>query len=163
MGNQVQESFDWVLWFQWLMATSVGWFLGGILVPGIGLLTSGIGIGIFQSLILVSRIERSYRWMIVTVVGWSIGWLINLLIVPQQDFVLNGVALGLMTGLSQWFVIKNEVNLSFWWIIVTAVGWMSGIALFPGLFLPGVVAGTVTGIALVVLLQFSRHNRQPDF
>ena len=141
MVDQKIFAFDWVLWFQWMMATTVGWFLGGILVPGIGLLTSGIGIGIFQSLILIDRFERSWRWMIVTVIGWSIGWLINLVSVPEQDYAMNGIALGITTGLAQWFIMKNETQLSFWWIIVTAVGWMSGIALFPGLILPGIVAG----------------------
>jgi len=63
MLDQNKFTFDWVLWFQWMMATTLGWFLGGILVPGIGLLTSGIGIGVFQSFILVGWFERSWRWM----------------------------------------------------------------------------------------------------
>jgi hypothetical protein len=153
MLDQNKFTFDWVLWFQWMMATTLGWFLGGILVPGIGLLTSGIGIGVFQSFILVGWFERSWRWMIVTVIGWSAGWLINLVTVPAQDYSMNGIALGITTGLAQWLVIKNKTQLSFWWVIVTAVGWMSGIALFPGLILPGIVAGGVTGIALVLLLR----------
>jgi len=158
--QQFQDTtrFDWMLWFQWMMATSIGWFFGGILVPGIGLLSSGIGIGIFQSLILRAYIERSWRWMIVTVIGWSFGWLINLVTVPEQNYAMNGIALGLGTGLAQWFIIKNEVQLSFWWIIVTMVSWMSGIALFPGIMLPGVVAGGVTGIALILLLQFPSYK-----
>jgi hypothetical protein len=157
-GNHDTISFDWVLWFQWLMATSTGWFFGGILIPGIGLLSSGIGIGIFQSLILSTYIERSWRWMILTVIGWSFGWLINLVTVPEQNYAMNGIAIGVSTGLAQWLIIKKEVQLSFWWIIVTTASWMSGIALFPGIMLPGVVAGGVTGIALVLLLQFPSHQ-----
>ena len=158
MSDKEQTSFNWVLWFQWMMATTLGWFFFGVLVPGIGLLASGIGIGIFQWLILLGRLDRAWRWMIASVVGWGIGWLINLIIVPEELFYINGIALGLSTGLAQWLIMRRETQLSFWWIIVTAVGWMSGIALFPGLILPGIIAGGVTGIALELLLRYPKNE-----
>ena len=98
--------------------------------------------------------------MIATVIGWSTGWLINLIIIPEELYYLNGIALGLATGLAQWLIMRRETQLSFWWIIVTAVGWMSGIALFPGLFLPGIIAGGVTGIALELLLRYPKNRIQ---
>ena len=158
MTDRNKASFDWVLWFQWMMATTVGWFLGGVLVPGIGLLTSGIGIGIFQWMILINRLELAWRWMIATVIGWSLGWVINLVAVPEEFYFLNGISLGIATGLAQFFVLRGETQLSAWWIIVTAVGWMSGIALFPGVILPGLIAGGVTGIALELLFRYPKNT-----
>ncbi|HSQ25581.1 MAG TPA: hypothetical protein VLM80_00515, partial [Anaerolineales bacterium] len=67
---------------------------------------------------------------------------------------------GVSLGVSQWFVLKREVQWSFWWILISIVGWTTGIGLLPGIFLTGILAGAITGIAMELLLRFPKPVMQ---
>lgn len=142
-------SFDWALWFFWIMATTWGWLVGNFL-PGLTLVISGLFVAIFQWLVLQGRISRPWRWIAATCLGWIAGYLITLLALPQ---VWEGPVIGLTAGIAQWTILRRELHWAGWWIVFSFLGWITGITLLPGLFLTGTMAGALTGICLEVLLR----------
>lgn len=146
-------TFDWGFWFFWMMATSVGWILGRFVLPNLSLIVIGFSIGTMQWFVLQSRIPRAWRWILVTAIGWAAG---SILIIPfrTEGFeIIVGSIIGLSTGISQLMVLRNEVFFSGWWLLVMLIAWTSGIALFPGILLTGVVVGIITGIGLELLFR----------
>ncbi|MCJ7432626.1 MAG: hypothetical protein MUO77_03985 [Anaerolineales bacterium] len=146
-------SFDWALWFFWIMATNLGWFLGGLIFSGLTFITSGLLIGIFQWLVLQGRIVRPWRWIVSTFSGWTVGYLIMFLGIPREFEIFDGVAIGLTTGIAQWVILRHELHWAGWWIIFSVVGWTTGFTLLPGFMLTGTMAGALTGLALEILLR----------
>lgn len=145
------------------MATTLGWFLGKLILPGLTLIASGFFVGIFQSLVLQNRIQHPWRWIIVTTAGWVVGYLITFLGIPAQLETVNGAVIGLTTGIAQWMILRRELNWPGWWIIFSIIGWTTGLTLFPGVMLTGTMAGIFTGLALEILLRHPKletiHNQ----
>lgn len=144
-------SFDWALWFQWIVATTLGWVFGGLIFPGISLVASGVGVGILQWFVLQGRLSRPWRWVLVTATGWIAGYLFILLALPDEFDFLIGLVLGLAVGLSQWLILRLELHWAGWWIVFSGMGWTTGLTLLPGFLLTGTMAGALTGVALEVL------------
>jgi len=149
-------SFDWALWFFWIMATTWGWFLGNTLFSGLAFLTSGLFIGFFQWLVLQSRVPRAWRWIVLTGAGWVVGYLLTFFLFPPELQPLEGIAVGLTTGFAQWTLLRGEVQWAGWWIPFSMIGWSTGLTLLPGIFLTGVMAGALTGLCLEILLRFPK-------
>ncbi|MBN1146784.1 MAG: hypothetical protein JXA78_05985 [Anaerolineales bacterium] len=149
-------SFDWALWFQWIMATTVGWILGRFVFPNLALVVIGIGIGVLQWFVLQHRIQKAWRWIPATVLGWLVGTAVILFLVQDGMEFFAGVVVGLTTGTAQWFILRREVHWSAWWIAISIVGWTTGMALLPGVILTGVMAGVVTGVALELLMRYPK-------
>jgi hypothetical protein len=146
-------AFDWALLFQWIMATTLGWILGGLLLPGLPLIPSGIASGILQWFVLQGRLAHSWRWVLVTAGGWSAGYLVFVFLLPGEFVVLSGVVLGLAVGLAQWSIVRSEWQWAGWWIVFSMIGWITGLTLLPGFLLTGTMAGAWTGVALEVLVR----------
>lgn len=146
-------SVDWALLFFWIMATALGWVLGGAVFPGLSFVTTGFAVGVFQSLVLQGRIRKPWRWILATTAGMAAGNLIVLFAIPPQFGTVDGVVIGLTTGMAQWLVLRREVQWAAWWIIFSLIGWTTGVTFFPGLMLPGVMAGVLTGLPLEILLR----------
>lgn len=149
-------SFDWAFWFLWIMATTWGWILGQFLFPAIGLVAAGFGIGVFQWLVLNQRIRGAWRWILASTIGWMAGWAITLVLVPTGFGFLSGLVLGAATGTAQWLILRHELHWTGWWIPVSALAWTTGLTLFSGVFIAGVMAGTMSGIALGLLLCYPK-------
>ena len=145
-------SFDWSLWFLWIMATTLGWLLGRFLLPNLAFVIIGIALGVLQWLVLQQRINNAWRWIIATALGWGFGATFLLTIAPGINEFLAGALMGITTGTAQWLILRQEVYWAGWWIAISVVGWTTGMALLPGVMLTGVMAGAVTGIALMLLL-----------
>lgn len=144
------------------MATTLGWFLGGLIFTGLSFVTSGIAIGLLQWLVLQQRIHHPWRWVIASAAGWFLGYLIVILGIPLEFDILNGFVLGLATGTAQWLLLRKEVLWAGWWIIFSAIGWTTGLTLLPGILLTGTMAGALTGIALEVLLRSPKPKTIKD-
>jgi len=153
MTVQKIDTFDWAFWFLWILATALGWFLGGVLLSGIGLVPSGVAIAFLQWLVLKPRITKAWRWIVVSLIGWSIGWGISLITYSLDFDFVNGMVIGATTGTAQWLILRREIQWSGWWIAVSAVAWAAGISLLPGIMMSGTIAGVITGIALELLLR----------
>lgn len=155
LSGKERNTFDWALWFYWLMATTWGWLVGELLFPGVGRITVGLFVGIFQWLVLLRRIHTAWRWILVSGLGWGVGWLIDFTLIPNELYFFSGMVLGASIGIAQWLLLRHEVQWGLWWIVISIVGWSTGLTLFPGLLLTGMMAGLITGTGLALLLRRS--------
>lgn len=146
-------SFDWALWFMWIMATTLGWLVTNFLAVGVAYVAAGFAISLLQGFVLQRRISHVFRWVIAGTIGWAIGWLIVLFAIPDGLEIINGLVVGLAMGIAGWLVLRREVHWAGWWIIMSIVGWSTGLALLPGFLSTGSTAGALTGIALEFLLR----------
>lgn len=158
MSSGSPHSFDWYFWFQWMMATTSGWVLGRFLFPNLSMVVIGIGIGVLQFFVLQYKIRRAWRWIIASVLGWTLGASIIFLFVQDGNDFLAGLVIGLSLGIAQWFIIRQEVQWHAWWVVISVVAWTTGIGLLPGIFLTGVLAGAITGVAIELLLRFPKDR-----
>ncbi len=140
------------------MATTLGWILGRFLLPNLAVVNIGVALGILQWLTLQHRFKNAWTWILATTAGWVVGASLTMWMVPARQDFLAGSIIGLSVGIAQWLVLRREVHWSFWWIVISIVGWTTGMALLPGVMLTGVMAGAVTGIALVLLIQFPKKT-----
>ena len=155
-------SFDWALWFQWIMATTLGWILGGLFFSGIPLIASGVAASILQWLVLQGRLSRPWRWVLASTAGWTAGYIFIILALPDELGFLSGVVLGLAVGLAQWLILRAELYWAGWWIVFSVMGWTTGLTLLPGFLLTGTMAGSFTGIALEVLTRSPKPKPVQD-
>jgi hypothetical protein len=146
-------SFDWALWFLWIMATTLGWLVTNFLAIGVSYIAAGFAISLLQGFVLQGRISRTFRWVVAGTIGWAVGWLIVLLAIPNGLEIINGVVVGLAMGIAGWLVLRREVHWAGWWIVLSGVGWTTGLALVPGFLSTGSMAGALTGLALGLLLR----------
>jgi hypothetical protein len=148
--------FDWVLWFQWIMATALGWILGRFLLPNLAIVAIGVALGILQWLVLQHRIQNAWRWIPATFLGWVLGSTLILAAPSQGVDFFAGMILGITIGVAQWLILRREVHWAGWWIVINVVAWTTGMALLPGLLSTGAMAGALTGIALELLLRYPK-------
>lgn len=153
MPERLELSFDWALWFLWIMATTLGWLVTNFLTVGVSYIAAGFAISLLQYFVLQHRIRYAWRWILAGMTGWAIGWLFVLLVIPSGPGLLNGLVVGLAMGIAGWLVLRGEVRWAGWWIVISIVGWTTGLGLFPGFLSTGSTAGALTGIALEFLLR----------
>jgi len=154
-------SFDWAIFFYWLMATTSGWLFGWLLLPAIALAAAGVGAGVVQSLVLYRRLPKAWRWILVTAIGWAIGLMIASPLLSSGLNPLSGVIVGASTGTAQWVVLRGHVRWAGWWIALSALAWTMGLSLAPAwgqvelppIVLSGVIASLPSGFALELLLR----------
>ena len=154
MDDQKQALFDWTLWFQWVLVTTVGWVLGWMLGTDVALVAAGPVIGMLQWVVLRQRIRQAGWWILATTLGWAAGWALVIGAISPEVEVMTGTALGALTGTFQWFVLQRQLRQAGWWVVTSALGWTAGLALLTGPLLVGAVAGAVTGITLELLLRY---------
>ena len=128
------------------------------MLSGIGLVPSGVAIAFLQWLVLKQRIHKAWRWIAVSVIGWSLGWGISLIAYSLGLDFVNGLVIGMTTGTAQWLILRKEIHWAGWWIAVSAVAWAAGISLLPGIILSGTIAGLITGIAVGLLLRTPKQG-----
>jgi hypothetical protein len=152
LENQANE-FDWSLWFQWLMATTVGWLFGRFFLPNLAIITIGLGMGILQAIVLREHLANPWLWILATTVGWGIPGIILFFLNPSGLEFFNGLLIGITLGFAQWLILRTIVALSGWWIIMNVVAWTTGMAFLPGILTTGVMAGLITATTLALLLR----------
>ena len=148
-----ERLFNWRFWLQWILATTLGWLLGGAIFPiEIG---AGAAIGFLQWLVLRPFFYQTWWWIAYSAVGWILGWGV-LLILPSST-VFSGVILGLSMGIAQWIPLRKWVPQAFWWPLVSALAWMIGFGeVMFGETLIGAIVGVITGITLELFIRFSK-------
>lgn len=154
-----RTTIDWIILFQWILATTVGWILGLVLGGELGI---GVFVGITQWLVLRRFFSGAGWWVLATGAGWMGGWFIvvsSLILPPQSGLAtsaLSGGVLGLAMGLGQWLVLRRWVKLAGIWLLLSISGWAIGLTGLLGSTLVGAVAGVITGFAFDFLLRFPR-------
>ncbi|OQY20848.1 MAG: hypothetical protein B6I35_09860 [Anaerolineaceae bacterium 4572_32.2] len=164
MTERDRFTFDSALWFQWIMATTLGWLLGYLIFPNLPAISAGVGVGVLQWPILYRRISRAWRWPLITALAWLAGSILLVVTTPAGlQFLLSGLFLGPIVGLAQWLILRREVRWAGWWIIISAIAWITGLTLVPGILATGAMVGAISGIALELLLRCPSPARpEPD-
>jgi hypothetical protein len=156
MSDHTTPSFDWILWLQWVMLTTLGWILGGVVFPELGLLVGGVVLGILQWAVLRQQLRQAGWWIAASGVGWALGWAMAIILLPPELGVLAGPLIGLTVGSLQWLVLRREVRRAGWWLVVSPLAWTAGLSGLLGMLLVGTAVGVITGIALELLLRYPR-------
>ncbi|MFZ5820991.1 MAG: hypothetical protein ACOYYJ_13910 [Chloroflexota bacterium] len=154
MSDTKPEIMDWALWFYWIMATTLGWLFGNIFFLGIPIIISGTAIAVLQWSVLYKRIQKAWRWIIFSSIGWIAGYIL-VVIFSAHTGILLGPVMGAAVGIMQWFLLRKEVDWAGWWVIISALAWTTGLTLMPGLLTSGALPGALTGLTLVILFRFS--------
>ena len=154
MPDTKPHPLDWALWFFWIMATTVGWVVGPLLFSGIPLAASGVAISALQWAVLNHRIQRAWRWAVVSSLGWIIGVILLVIFAPTGLNIYAAPVLGGILGLGQWFILRREVGRAGWWIIISILAWTIGLVIMPGSLTSGSLPGAITGFALIILFGY---------
>jgi hypothetical protein len=160
MKDTKPESLDWTFWFYWIMATTLGWLTGSLFFSAIPIVISGVGIAAFQWAVLFKRIQKAWRWMIFSSLGWIAGYIIFVISVPGEMGYLLGPILGGVLGVMQWFILRKELDWAGWWIVVSILAWTTGLTVMPGFLTSGALPGALTGLTLVILFRFSSPEKR---
>ena len=155
MTDTKSETMDWALWFYWIMATTLGWLFGSMFFNGIPLIISGVAVAGLQWVVLQQRIQKAWRWAILSSIGWIIGYILLAIFFPAVMMLLIGPVMGGILGLVQWFLLKREVEWAGWWVVISIMAWTTGLTLMPGFLTSGALPGALTGLALVILFRYS--------
>ena len=158
MSGQDRPAFDAAFWFQWIMATTLGWLLGGYLLANLPIFPGGIGAAVLQWPILYRRLPQAWRWVVATTMAWIAGAIMLLLLAVPAELRpwLAGLVIGPTVGLAQWFILRREVHWAGWWIVISTIAWITGLLLVPGALSTGSLAGAITGLALMLLFRAPR-------
>lgn len=152
MSDRARPAFDWFLWVQWVMATTLGWIVGAAL----GELSIGLVVGALQWLVLRLHIRRAGWWGLVTAAAWAVTWLPATAAVPPDLGILIGALIGAALGTLQWLILRDQVYQAAWWIVISSLAWTIGLSGLMGTLWVGAAAGAVSGIALELLLRYPR-------
>lgn len=171
---------SWRIWSWWVLASMVGWAVGGPVgvslgSPGSLILTGylavtggGIVAGVLQSLVLQRQVGESSWWVLVGhikasgVVGVVIS-VVSVLVDPDVGWVVGVGLFGTVLGTLQWVALRRYVTGAGWWVVASTLGWVLGgpatvivgptRAGYVGWAVLGTVYGVVTGSMLVWLLR----------
>ncbi len=142
---------SWRFWLWWVLASTVGWAVGGGLSGTLGSIQAGYvggmtvgatGAGMLQWLVLRQRIDRAGWWVLATVLAsagvgalivalgfvggraWGATWSAD----PGR--VVGGLAgmgfFGTVLGALQWLVLRRQVARAGWWVLAGGGGWVAG-------------------------------------
>ena len=144
----------WRFWLQWVLASSVGMFVGFAMAFPISLLISdvlgqpllallqagivtGIGVGVLQWLVLRRRVTGAGWWVLTSAAGCFAILLAGAAGYPESlrdfgshlswtDVVVVAALGGAVTGTLQWLVLRGQVSRTGWWVLASTVGWGLG-------------------------------------
>ena len=148
-----------------------------IIVP----VLAGFLIGLAQWAVLRNYLINSHDWILAAGASWAVGFalgllLINLLASSVIGSFIGYVLFGVVIAIIQWPILRREIPHLWMWILANVIGWTAGFYLsqvalnlfFTAPSIPpvtstsflavvsGLVAGAITGIALVLIV------RQPE-
>ncbi len=158
--DQPRTQIGWTFWFQWILATTLGWLVGWVVLGEVGI---GAAIGVAQWLVLRREVSNAGWWILASTVAWFVGWEIivaGLVVSPGADLISSlivGAVVGLFLGAGQWFVLRRWTHYASLWIPANMSAWsVSFTGIIGGAILTGVVVGAVTGLVLDLLLRYPR-------
>ncbi len=160
-SEQTTTSIDWGILLQWVLANTLGWIAGWLLLGDVGV---GVLIGVAQWVVLRQLVARAGGWILLTTAGWLAGValiLSGVLLAPGPDLMtsmLAGAIIGALVGLAQWFILRQWVQLAAVWILINLVAWATAFSGFFGSLITGTVLGVFTGLVLDWLLRNARKE-----
>lgn len=156
---QKTDSFNWILWAKWILVSTLGWVLGGVLALEI---LTGLVIGALQWIVLRPLIRQSGWWILSSALGWAAGQGLALLFPPLEGKLLLMTTIGAALGFGQWLILRWQIYRAWWWIVLSTLGWAVGGTQILGESMIGTIAGAATGIALEFLLRVRRPEPEVE-
>ncbi len=160
-----------------LVIADMSVFLARLLVP----LWAGFLVGLFQWLALRPYLTRAVDWVLSGGASWALGFALGLAVMEflranPLGVVLGYLLFGLIIAVLQWPTLRREIPNAWAWVIASIAGWAAGAWLSQIILaavsggepvspivssavtagVTGVVAGAITGLALVWIV------RQPE-
>ncbi len=152
--------------------------LARVIVP----LLAGFLIGISQWAVLRNYLTEVSDWILAGGAGWAVGYALGLFLINSLAGTLLGgligyVLFGAIVALAQWPLLRREIPNVWAWVLANVLGWTAGFWLSQAsldLFfngptiapvlstsviagISGLVAGAITGIALVWIVRQPEH------
>ena len=152
--------------------------LARIIVP----LFAGFLVGLAQWFVLRKYVNGVSDWIWAAGASWAVGYALGLLIIngltgTGLDGFIGYILFGVIVALVQWPILRREIPNVWMWILANVIGWtagffMSQLALdifFNGPAIDpiastsvisgvsGLVAGAITGVALVLIVRQPEH------
>lgn len=139
-----------------------------ILLPAMGL-----GLGVFEWLLLRRLLPRVGLWILATMLGWVIGFPLSFGITQLLSrFFGEGQAVSLIglfqvgffalwVGALQGMVLRRSLRFSGWWVLASLVAWsagfalggLNGLVLGVQLYLTAILYGLLSGYGLLLILR----------
>lgn len=165
-----------------LLVEDLDLWLARILVP----LWAGFLVGVFQWLVLKNYLTHSVDWILHGGAGWALGYALGLVVIQIVDenrlgALIGYILFGIIIGLIQWPVLRREIPNAIPWVLASVAGWALGSytsqavlnafvtgdhvsqalssAVISGI--TGLVAGAVTGLALVWIVRKPERELAP--
>ena len=167
---------------RWIWLTIAGWFIGVLLVIGIGILGGiifkgnkdlggqaiigigmGIGVGLMQWILLRKYLPGALNWLWFSIIGFTFayvvfdvaGSLINVKFDVGMVLPLVTMIGALISGWLQYaFVLKKNVANSKGWILKNAIAWLLAHVLTMGMFFIKIPTQQGVLLALIVAIAF---------
>ncbi len=129
----------WGFWLMWVLATAIGWGVGGpvgvalsssknIIVTGyLGVALGGILAGALQWAVLRPQVNEAGWWVLASVAAAAVvGVLVFAIGALNVDvgWVLGVALLGAVVGVLQWLLLRGQFAHAGWWVVVSGVGWV---------------------------------------
>jgi hypothetical protein len=127
---------------RWVVANSLGWLIGFVLVIALALLLDlvggnaqfmvgvgmGAGVGYMQSRVVEPWIDSARLWVTATTVGMGVPFALWDVSTPLGLGSLFSLPLcvgigGLLVGVLQWRRLRHRSTRAAWWIPISLVGW----------------------------------------
>jgi hypothetical protein len=153
--NRKRTRVGWSFWLQWVVATGVGWAVGGVVLSAcIGSLGDDLGnvagnaalgllAGIGQWLVLRQWLDKAGWWVLVSAGGWllavSVGEVLQGMLGENVGGLILTIGLGFVPGILQWLLLRRQGARAGWWVLA------STILVFAAL-LAGAAAGSGAGL-----------------
>jgi hypothetical protein len=172
--NRKRTHVGWSFWLQWVVATSLGWAVGGVLLSAcigglgdelgnvVGDAALGLAVGIGQWLVLRQWLDEAGWWILASAGGFllavSVGEVLQGALGENVGGLLLTVGLGLVPGILQWLFLRRQVARAGWWILASTVLVFAaffagvGIGFSTGLKVSALGFGAVVGIVVGVVL-----------
>lgn len=171
--NAPDTQAGWGLWLMWLLASTVGFLVGGAIggalfpakdsVLGFTLAfgASGAVTGLAQWLVLRRRLSGAGWWVLATAVGFAtfgiaygaIYAITGGAVSDAVGFAIVFVLVGAAAGTAQWLVLRRYVPRAGWWVPASTAGFATFGVVTAGAFeAVSPVVGVAIGVALVLLI-----------
>lgn len=168
-------SVGWGLFLQWVLANTVIWAIGffagcNIGGPTLGGAFFGASVVFTHWLVLRQHLVWTKRWVVANIIigavvgtiSFAVSSLLGEAIRTGGGPVAIGATFGASLGIMQWLALRPKAARAGWWVLASTVGTIVGMVLgfaascavsHVAGAVGGAAVGTITGVALLWLLQ----------
>ncbi len=145
-ASERSRPVGWGWWLLWVLASVVGWGVGGVMSVPVALLVgtalgtsvgwavagavAGAVVGVWQWLVLRRQTVRASWWIVASTAGWAVAAFVYIPVIlgtvlgfgPFVAGAFTWVVCGAVVGICQWLVLRRQCNRAAWLIVASVVG-----------------------------------------